>query len=51
MNIPELHEPELGAGVHFNVEDNGVLPDGGTDMDMGNMPGMPGMAGMAGMTM
>lgn len=37
---------ELGAGVHFNVEDNGVLPDGGTDMDMGNMPGMPGMAGM-----
>ena len=36
----------LPDGVHFQVEDNGVLADGGTDMDMGNMAGR-----MASMTM
>jgi hypothetical protein len=29
----------LPDGVHFQVEDNGVTPDGGTEMDMGNMAG------------
>lgn len=40
---------ELGGGVHFDIEDNGVLPDGGTDMNMGggDMGGMD-MSNMAG---
>ena len=37
----------LPDGVHFQVEDNGVLANGGTDMDMGGMPNMAGrMASM-----
>lgn len=36
----------LPEGVHFQVEDNGVLPNGGTDMDMGGMNMAGRMASM-----
>jgi hypothetical protein len=41
----------LPDGVHFQIEDNGVLPNGGTDMDMGGMDMANVAARMAGMNM